>query len=83
METTTAPTTEYILREGVLNDNTLYVPPFGYRFKGGFIAIIKEWSFQNAWSNKLNVVKFKSENSLKKYIEKHYKEFDTCEIELG
>lgn len=83
MRTNTPPANEYILREKVLNDDTLYVAPFGYRFKGGYVAMIKEYTYQNPWSNKLNVVKFKSANSLSKYIAKNYKDFDLNDVEIN
>ena len=64
----------YLLRENVLTDNVLLVPSKGKIFKGGYIAIIKENTFQNAWQDKETVKKFKSVNSLNSYLDKHYKE---------
>ena len=43
---------EFFLRENVLTDNILMIPDKGRIFKGGYIAIIKEYQFQNSWSDK-------------------------------
>jgi hypothetical protein len=59
----TQSTRNFILRENVLTDNLLILPPKGYRFKGGYIAVIKEYVYQSAWSDKEIVKKFMSENS--------------------
>lgn len=73
----------YILKENVLTDDLLIVPQEGYKFKGGIIAIVKQYSYQNCYSDKETIIKFKNKNSLFKFIDKHYKdiEFD-CEIEF-
>ena len=42
----------YILQENVLTDNVLLVASEGKVFKGGFIAILKENVFLNAWQDK-------------------------------
>jgi hypothetical protein len=39
----------YILRENALSDNILLMPEYGQIFKGGYIAVIKEYTFQNSW----------------------------------
>jgi hypothetical protein len=57
-----------ILREGVLNDDELYLSDEGKCFKGGFIAIIKYYTFLNSWCNTENVKKFRSKNSLNKFL---------------
>lgn len=64
----------YILRENVLSDNTLYLANENEKFKGGFIAIIKEYSYKNPWSDKETIKRFKSENQLNKYLNKNYPE---------
>ena len=66
-----------ILQENVLTDNLLLLADEGKIFKGGYIAIIKEYEFSNSWSDieKPNK-KFRSVNSLKKYIQRKYKNFD-------
>jgi hypothetical protein len=74
---------EFILRENVLTDNILIVADKGKVFKGGYIAIIKEYQFQNAWSDKESVKRFKSVDRLNAYLYKEYSEveidlYDTC-----
>lgn len=63
---------EIILKENVLSDNILILPDNGKIFKGGYIAIIKEYVYLNAWADKLIIKKFKKNNSLDKYILKKY-----------
>ena len=66
-----------ILCENVLTDNTLFLADEGKIFKGGYVAIIKEYEFSNSWSDREKPnKKFRSINSLKKYIQKNYKNFD-------
>lgn len=71
----------YILQENCLSDNLLLIADKGKIFKGGYIAIIKEYTYQNEWSDKENIKKFRSFDSLTKYIYKNYKDFDQ-EIEF-
>lgn len=63
---------EIFLSENVLTDNILIIPDKGKVFKGGYIAIIKEYVFQNSWSDKEIVKKFRSEDRLNSYLEKQY-----------
>lgn len=63
---------EIILKENVLSDNTLILPESGKIFKGGYIAIIKEYFYKSAWSDELKVKKFKKINTLNKYLDKKY-----------
>lgn len=66
-----------ILQENVLTDNLLLLAEEGKIFKGGYIAIIKEYEFSNSWSDREKPnKKFRSVNSLRKYVKKHYKNFD-------
>jgi hypothetical protein len=67
---------EFILKENVLSDNILLLPTKGKIFKGNYIAVIKEYSFQNEWSDKENIKKFRSKDQLLKYIDKKYPEVD-------
>lgn len=67
--------TTYTLKENVLTDNLLIIPDQGKVFKGNYIAIIKEYQFQNAWSDKETVKRFRSEKELEKYLSKNYPEF--------
>ena len=66
----------FILQENVLTDNILLLADEGKIFKGGFVAIVQEFEFINEWSDKEKIKKFRSVNSLKKYIQKNYKNFD-------
>jgi len=74
---------QFILRENVLTDNTLIVASKGKVFKGGYIAILKEYSYQNAWTDKEEIKKFKSIERLFKYIQSFYPDFDLMDIELN
>ena len=65
-------TKEFFLQENVLTDNILIIPNKGKIFKGGFIAVIKEYVYQNAWSDKEIVTRFRSEYSLKRFLKKRY-----------
>jgi hypothetical protein len=67
---------EFILRENVLTDNVLLLADEGKVFKGGYIAIIKEYTFQNSWSDKLGVKRFRNEERLNNYLNKNYPDFE-------
>ena len=51
---------EFLLRENVLTDNILIVPNKGKIFKGGYIAIIKENRFKNAWADEESIKRFRT-----------------------
>ena len=63
---------EFILRENVLTDNTLYLPEEGKVFKGGYLAILHEYKFLNAWGDYKIVKKFRKTKTLNTYLEKNY-----------
>ena len=66
----------YILRENVVSDNILLIADNSKVFKGGFIAIVKEFEFQNAWQDKQKPNKgFRNEKSLDKFLSKNYPNF--------
>ena len=67
---------QFILRENVLTDNVLLLADEGKVFKGGYIAIIKEYTYQNAWSDKLGVKRFRNEERLNNYLNKNYPDFE-------
>lgn len=73
---------EYILRENVLTDNILKVAPQGKMFKGGYVAILREYTFQNAWQDKETVKRFRNFNTLNKYLARHYTEEETEHLDL-
>ena len=66
----------YILKENVLTDNILMLPDEGKIFKGGYIALLEEYTFANAWSDKCTLKRFRSQEALDKYLNKHYPEFE-------
>lgn len=66
----------FILRERPLTDNILMLADEGKVFKGNYIAIIKENTFLNAWSDKESVKKFRKQESLNNYLNKNYPEFE-------
>lgn len=66
----------YILRENVLTDNELYLADENKVFKGGYIAIIKEYSYQNCWSDKETIKRFTNLKTLNKYLDKFYPEIE-------
>ena len=71
----------YILRENVLTDNELLIADSGKVFKGNYIAIIKEFEFKNAWSDKQKPLKkFRKQETLNKFLEKNYPDFDASII---
>lgn len=65
-----------VLRENTLTDDLLLLAEKNHIFKGGYIAIIKEYTYQNEWSDKENMKKFRSHERLLQYINKNYKDFD-------
>jgi len=66
----------YTLRENVLTDNTLVLSSENKVFKGGYIAIINEYVYQNAWTDKMSVKRFRNQISLEKYLSKNYPTFE-------
>ena len=66
----------FILKENVLTANVLYVADKGKIFKGGFIALVKEFTFETSWTDKETVKRFRKEAQLKKYMGAKYPEFD-------
>jgi hypothetical protein len=68
--------TEFILQERPLTDNVLLLADEGKVFKGNYIAIIKENTFANAWSDKESIKKFRSQKMLDNYLAKNYPEFE-------
>ena len=63
---------EFLLRENVLTDNILLIPNKGKIFKGGYVAIIKEYQFQNSWSDTEIIKRFRSIDRLNSYLDKHF-----------
>ena len=72
---------EIILRENVLTDNILVIPNKGKIFKGGYIALIKENRFKNAWADEESIKRFRSKDRLIAYLDKQYSEVDWIDFE--
>lgn len=74
---------QFILRQNVLTDNTLILADKGKVFKGGYIAILKEYTFESAWFDKEQIKQFRNEERLFKYIKSFYPDFDLMDIEFN
>ena len=70
----------YILRENVLSDDVLLLADEGKIFKGGYLGIVEYYTYQNAWSDKKHIAKFKNKKRLVKFIAKNYKDFNLQQI---
>ena len=71
-----------ILRENVLSDNTLYIAEENKIFKGGYVALLKEYTFANEWCDKESVKRFRSKERLIKYLNKNYTQEELYFVEL-
>ncbi len=67
---------EFFLRENVLTDNILTIADKGKIFKGGFIAMVREFEFLNAWQDREIIKRFRSKDRLCSYLDKKYPEAD-------
>jgi hypothetical protein len=67
---------EFFLRENVLTDNILIVADKNKIFKGGFIAMVREFEFLNSWQDREIIKRFKSIDRLNSYLDKKYPEAD-------
>ena len=72
---------EILLKENVLTDNILIVPNKGKIFKGGYIALIKENRFKNAWADEETIKRFRSKERLVAYLDKQYPDADWIDFE--
>jgi len=66
----------YILRENVLSDNILMLANENEIFKGGYIAILKEYSYQTPWNDKETKIRFRKRETLFKYLGKKYPQIE-------
>ena len=71
-----------ILRENVLSDNTLYIAEENKIFKGGYVALLKEYTFANAWCDKESVKRFRSKERLTNYLSRNYAKEELYFVEL-
>lgn len=68
--------TQYILNERVLSDDTLSIADEGKVFKGGYIAIVQQYEFANAWCDRpKEPIRFRSHKRLNQFLEKNYPNF--------
>jgi hypothetical protein len=67
---------KYILRENVLSDNILLLADENEMFKGGYVGILKEYTYQTAWSDFCKIKRFKKRETLFRYLNKHYPEIE-------
>lgn len=74
-------TSEFILRENVLSNNVLIVPNKDLIFKGGYIAVIKEYVYQSEWSDREIIKRFRNIDRLNKYLDKQYPEVDWIDLQ--
>ena len=66
----------YLLKENVLTDDVLLLADEGKIFKGGYFAIVEYYTYQNEWSDKKHIAKFRSQKRLEQFIAKNYKDFE-------
>lgn len=72
----------FIIKQGVLNDDTLYVAGKGKVFKGKYVAILKYYTFETSWCDRENVKRFKTLEKAIRFIKKRYNTVDVVsEIE--
>jgi hypothetical protein len=66
----------FILKENVLTDDLLILSDKNKVFKGGFIAMVKQYNYLNAWCDKETVKLFRSKKSLFAFLDKNYTDLD-------
>jgi hypothetical protein len=67
---------KYILRENVVSDNVLLLANQNEIFKGHYIAILKEYSYLNPWSDRETIKRFKKRETLYKYLNRYYPQIE-------
>ena len=67
---------KYILKENVVSDNILLLANQNELFKGHFVAILKEYSYYTAWTDKETIKRFKKRETLFRYLNKYYPEIE-------
>lgn len=65
--------TTTIIKEGVLNDDTLYTADEGKVFGGGYVAILEYYKFANSWGNTKHYKRFRKTETMQNYLTKNYK----------
>jgi hypothetical protein len=60
-----------IIKEGALNDDTLFIADENKVFKGGYEAILEYYTFANAWGNNKHIKRFRTVKNAYKFINKN------------
>lgn len=63
-----------------LNDDTLYLADEGKVFPGNYVAILEYYTFANEWSDKKHTKAFLSHETMQKFINKRYPDFELHEV---
>lgn len=58
------------VRAGVLNDDLLHIASDGFKFKGGYKAIVEYYIYANEWGNNKHYKRFKTVENARKFIDK-------------
>lgn len=64
--------TTQVLKEGALNDDTLYTADDNKVFSGGYVGILEYYTFANEWNNHKHIKRFRSVDTMHKFINKNY-----------
>lgn len=59
-----------LLSQRPLNDNVIHIAPEGYRFKGGYVAIVEYYTYANSWGDNKHLKRFRSLEAAEKFIAK-------------
>ena len=71
-----------IIKENVLTDDTLFLSDENKVFKGGYIAVLKYYTFLNAWNDKEHIIKFRSMGRLNSFLSKNYKDVELTNFDF-
>ena len=64
------------IKELPLNTDTLYVSDKGKVFSGGYVAVLEYFTYANEWSDRKHIKRFRKLDTMHKYLDKHYPEFN-------
>ena len=73
---------QFVLRQRVVSDDVLTLSDEGKVFKGGYIAIVEYNTFQNAWTDKKHIKKFRNRERLNAFLNKNYTEEEICYLDF-
>ena len=68
--------TEIIVNERALNDDVLTLACEGKVFKGNYVAILEYFTYANEWSDSKHVKCFRTLDTMLKFLNKRYPNFD-------